>query len=138
MYIYKHVCRCIDRLNLRKIYYFVNKLFDMTFGNRVAKLRDLKGLSQKDLGILVGTGKDMISRYERGAIMPSIEVAGKIAQELGTTLDFLVFGTQEHVIGENESLRLQEIVKLPEEDKKHVWAVVDAFVTKAKLQNILQ
>ncbi len=138
MYIYKHVCRYIDRINLRKIYYFVNKLFEMTFGNRVAKLRDLKGLSQKDLAVLVDTGKDMISRYERGTIMPSIEVAGKIARELGTTLDFLVYGMQEQTTAGNEEFRLQEITKLPEGDQKHIWAVIDAFITRAKLQEILK
>ncbi|WP_343704478.1 helix-turn-helix transcriptional regulator [Chitinophaga sp.] len=110
----------------------------MTFGNRVAKLRDLKGLSQKDLAVLVDTGKDMISRYERGTIMPSIEVAGKIARELGTTLDFLVYGMQEQTTAGNEEFRLQEITKLPEGDQKHIWAVIDAFITRAKLQEILK
>ncbi|RPE14317.1 XRE family transcriptional regulator [Chitinophaga lutea] len=80
----------------------------------------------------------MISRYERGLITPSLEVARKIAQVLKVSLDFLVFGMSEQTANQNVELKVHDVASLSDEDKAHVFAVIDAFVTKARLQKILQ
>lgn len=69
---------------------------------------------------------------------PSIEVAAKIADALGVTLDYLVKdGEYEHV--DKETLtRLKEIQKLSAENKNHVFALLDAFIKQTKLQGLLQ
>jgi transcriptional regulator with XRE-family HTH domain len=63
------------------------------FGKQLQRLRKEQGLSQPDLGKKVGTSATMISRYENG-VMPSIEVAFKVARALGVTLDALVSASE--------------------------------------------
>lgn len=110
----------------------------MTFGNRVASLRKGKGLNQQELADLVGTGKDMISRYERDAISPSIEVAAKIAKVLNASLDDLVLGVIMDHANQGLGELLKEAEKLSEEDKGHIAAVIGAFITKNKVQQMLK
>ena len=88
-------------------------------------------------GKMVGTSGDIIGKYERGETTPSIDVATKIADALGVTLDYLVKdGEYEQV--DNETLkRLRDIQKLKESDKQHVFALLDAFIKQTKLQGIL-
>ncbi|MGK6353476.1 helix-turn-helix domain-containing protein [Parapedobacter sp. DT-150] len=67
-------------------------------------LRKQKKMTQGDLGGKVGTSGDIIGKYERGENIPSIDVAAKIADALGVTLDYLVKdGEHEHI--DNETLK---------------------------------
>jgi len=50
----------------------------MELGDNMMLLRKKKGLSQADLGKLIGTSGDVIGRYERGDISPSIDVLKKL------------------------------------------------------------
>lgn len=62
----------------------------MTFGEHIATLRKRKGISQNDLGKAVGTYGDIIGKYERDEVKPSVEVAARLADALEVSLDFLV------------------------------------------------
>ncbi len=58
-------------------------------------LRELRlklGLSQADLERITGIDANTFSRYERGIVTPSVEVAQTIAQALGVTVDELLNG----------------------------------------------
>ncbi|MEN9442753.1 MAG: hypothetical protein RLZ33_2830 [Bacteroidota bacterium] len=109
----------------------------MAFVDRLSFARKQKKIRQADLGKMVGTSGDIIGKYERGENTPSIDVAAKIAEALGVTLDYLVKdGEYEQV--DNETLkRLRDIQKLKESDKQHVFALLDAFIKQTKLQGIL-
>ena len=61
----------------------------MILGQRITGIRKQKGLSQAALGKMIGTSGDVVGRYERGDIKPSIEVAVKIASALEVSLDYL-------------------------------------------------
>ena len=108
----------------------------MAFSDRLSYIRKQKKIKQADLGKLIGTSGDIIGKYERGENTPSIDVASKIAEALGVTLDYLVKdGEYEHV--DKETLnKLKEIQKLDEETRKHVFATIDAFIKSFKLKNI--
>lgn len=109
----------------------------MHFGQRLAMIRKQRGLTQDELGDRVETSGDIISKYERGVISPSLEVAAKCAQALNISLDHLAFGiVSTDKPGELDAL-LEEFDKLSVEDKGHITAVIGAFVTKAKLQSII-
>ncbi|WP_223271941.1 helix-turn-helix domain-containing protein [Algoriphagus ratkowskyi] len=72
----------------------------------------------------------------QGENIPSIDVAAKIADSLGVTLDYLVKdGEYERI--DNETLKkLKEIQHLDPENKSHVFATIDAFIKAAKLKSI--
>lgn len=110
----------------------------MSFGNRVALIRKERGFSQQELADQIGTGKDIVSRYERNASSPSIEVAAKIARALGVSLDDLVTDVTTDYSDQGLRDLLHEAEKLPEEDRDHLIAVIGAFITKNKVQQILK
>jgi transcriptional regulator with XRE-family HTH domain len=64
----------------------------MSFGTRLATIRKDKKVSQGELAIKAGIHINVIGRYERGEATPSIEIAGKIAEALKVSLDYLVLG----------------------------------------------
>jgi transcriptional regulator with XRE-family HTH domain len=83
------------------------------------------------LGKIVGTSGDIIGRYERDEVKPSIEVVIKIADALEVSVDFMIGKTSLEI--DNSTLkRLEELSKLPEEAKKQVFLVVDALIRDFK------
>jgi len=108
----------------------------MDFGERTAKLRKEKGLSRDELGKKIGTSGPIVGRYERGAMKPSIEIASKIANALNVSLDYLV-GNTDLLLDSAVLKRIQDIQKLKEEDKSHVFAMLDAFLLKSSIKDNL-
>ena len=61
-------------------------------------------MTQSDLGKVVGTSGDIIGKYERDEIKPSIDTAAKIANALNVTIDYLVKDAEYQNI-DNETLK---------------------------------
>lgn len=61
-------------------------------GDRIAQLRQKKGLSQAALGKKLGLSASAIGMYEQGRREPSICVLVSLAQEFGVTTDYLLTG----------------------------------------------
>lgn len=110
----------------------------MAFADRLSIARKQRKIRQADLGKMVGTSGDIIGKYERGENIPSIDVAAKIADALGVTLDYLIKDKEYEQIDEDTLKRLKEIQKLSPENKAHVFALLDAFIKQTKLQGILK
>lgn len=103
----------------------------MTLGEHITLLRKQKSLSQADLGKAIGTSGDIIGRYERDEVKPSIEVVIKIADALAVSIDYLV-GKTTLELDKTTLKRIQEIQRLPDQDKTHLFALMDAFLRDAK------
>ncbi len=106
----------------------------MTIGEKINKLRKERGWSQQSLAKQLGTSGPVIGRYERGEMMPSVEVAGKLADAFGVTLDYLVDTTGNIAEIKDKSMlaRLADIERLDSEDKKTIIKVVDSLLRDAK------
>ncbi len=87
-------------------------------------------ISQSQLGNKVGTSGDIIGRYERDEVKPSIEVASKIADVLEVSLDYLT-GKTDVELDQSIINRVVEIQSLPSEDKTHILYTLDNL-----LQNV--
>lgn len=96
----------------------------MELGDNMMLIRKKKKLSQADLGKLTGTSGDVIGRYERGDIKPSIEVAAKIADALEVSLDYLV-GKSSVLLDKQTVDRIEDISKLPADKKAYVLNLID-------------
>ena len=107
----------------------------MTLGEHMTQLRKRKKLSQNDLGKKIGTSGDIIGRYERDEVKPSIEVAAKIADELEVSLDFLIGKTEVEVDGKLLK-RVIEVQQMEKEDKDHILYTLDALIKNVKLKSI--
>ncbi len=103
----------------------------MTLGQQITALRKKKGLSQSDLGKALGTSGDIIGRYERDEVKPSIEVAVKLADTLEVSLDYLV-GNTSLEMDKSTLKRIEEVSKLPIEAKNQVFLVIDALIRDFK------
>lgn len=103
----------------------------MVFGDNMMLMRKKKKLSQADLGKLIGTSGDVIGRYERGDIKPSVEVVSKIADALEVSVDYLI-GKTDLVIDNDAMRRLEDISKLPEESKAFVLNLIDMALRDMK------
>lgn len=103
----------------------------MTFGERLVLVRKRKKLSQAEVGKLIGINGDAYGRYERNEVKPTIEVAVKIAKALEVSLDFLT-GTSDIELDKATLDRVQEITKLSEGDKNHIFVTLDALIRDFK------
>lgn len=66
-----------------------------SFGERLARLRARKGLTQDALADLVPTTSTTISRYERGEIgLPKGKALGALAAAVGVSIDELLNGVE--------------------------------------------
>jgi transcriptional regulator with XRE-family HTH domain len=97
-------------------------------------LRKDKGWSQQQLAKEIGTSGPIIGRYERGEMMPSVEVAKKLAKIFRVTLDYLVDDTGDLADIKDRAIldRLLAIEKLEGEDKKTIVHVIDSLLRDAK------
>ena len=62
----------------------------MLVGRRIKELRIKKGLSQQELGEIVGVTKVSVCGYENGSRVPSLETFEQMAELFGTTTDYLL------------------------------------------------
>lgn len=62
----------------------------MTFGEKLKAIRARRSLSQDELANLLGTSKQVISRYETGQRTPKITTAAEYAKILGISLSALI------------------------------------------------
>jgi len=103
----------------------------MTIGEHIMMLRKKKKLSQSALGKAIGTSGDIIGRYERGLITPSIDVIIKIADTLDSSIDFLV-GKTSLELDTYTLRRIEDISSLSEENKSFVYKMIDMAVQNFK------
>lgn len=57
---------------------------------RIRKLRNELGLTQEELGAKIGQTKSNISKYETGALEPSLQALGLLSDIFDVTIDYLV------------------------------------------------
>ena len=63
---------------------------DYSFGNFISALRERRGLSQYQLGALVGVSDKAVSKWENGASTPRIGTIRKLAEILEVSVDELL------------------------------------------------
>lgn len=97
----------------------------------MTQLRKRKKLSQKDLGKKIGTSGDIIGRYERDIMTPSIDVIMKIADALDISIDYLV-GKTTLELDTNVLKRVEEVSKLDDGEKEKIFMVIDALIRDFK------
>ncbi len=59
-------------------------------GFQIARLRNLRGLSQAELALRVGTQQPAIARLESGRATPNLDFLKRVAEALGARVDVQV------------------------------------------------
>ncbi len=96
----------------------------MALADNMMILRKKKELSQAELGKMIGTSGDVIGRYERGDISPSIDAVAKIADALEVSVDYLI-GKTRMELDKNTMRRFEDISSLSDENKNFVLNMID-------------
>ena len=101
-------------------------------GNKITELRKQKGWSQSELAKQIGASREAIGKYERNEAVPSVETAKNISDVFDVSLDYLVGDVLRPSFDKRMLERLQDFELLNEEDKRHLFALIDAFLRDAK------
>lgn len=110
----------------------------VTFGKKLREARESKNLSQQDLAKLIGSVHTVIGRYERDEMKPSIDVVKRLAEELETTVGYLLGESEDREFLKDPTMlkRLNDISKFPENDKSCILYALDAMINNVKLKAI--
>lgn len=113
----------------------------VTLGDRIAELRKSKGWSQSELAKKIGVSYTKMSGYEIKGVQPPANVINKLADTLGTTIDFLISGDKDEKVkaslNDAELLQQFKAVELfTDDDKTVIKKLIDAFIVKKQLQQM--
>lgn len=104
------------------------------FGQRVLELRKQHAWKQDELGKKIGTSGVIVGRYERGEMMPSIEVAQKLAEVFGVTVDSLTSSNELPNLLQQSAMveRWTTLDQLAPADRDRILFVFDSLIREAK------
>ena len=109
----------------------------------IKKLRKKFNLSQDSLGKKIEIHGRHIGKYETEKAMPNADTLIKIAKLFNVSIDYLLFEQEientSPEINDKKLLKEFEIVdKMNEEDKKIIKSLIDAYIKKNQLNQILK
>jgi len=104
----------------------------MDFGDRITLVRKQKKISQSDLGKLAEVSGDIVGKYERNEMKPSIDTARRLANALNVTLDYLVGDSNTTLFDRDITKRIEAIVTMDNDDKNTLFKIIDAYVRDYK------
>jgi transcriptional regulator with XRE-family HTH domain len=109
-----------------------------TFGERLLRLRQQAGFSQRELGEQLGLSQRMVAYYEGQSSRAPDHLLAPLADVFGITTDELL-GVKKRRAQEPKpsNLRLwrrfRQIEKLPARERKQLLAIVDAILERHEL-----
>jgi transcriptional regulator with XRE-family HTH domain len=104
----------------------------MDFGDKITLVRKQKKISQSELGKLANVSGDIVGKYERNEMKPSIETARRLANALNVTLDYLVGDSDTTVFDKDITKRIEAIIDMGSEDKNALFKIIDAYIRDFK------
>jgi transcriptional regulator with XRE-family HTH domain len=106
------------------------------FGERLARLRKAKNLTQRQLAAQLGVSQRVITYYENESSYPPAHLVPKVAQAFGVGIEELL-GEAEPVVDAAPAperrlrKRIKLFEKLPAQDQKMVLRMIDKLAAKA-------
>jgi transcriptional regulator with XRE-family HTH domain len=108
------------------------------FGERLARLRQAAGYSQRELAAELGISQRMVAYYEGETEYPPAHLLPVLAQALGVSTDQLLGVALAKANGRGQDTRLwrrfRQIEKLPPAERKPIIQVLDAFLAKNRAE----
>lgn len=110
-----------------------------TIGNRIAKFRKAKGMTQEDLAAKLGVSSQAVSKWENDISCPDIGLLPALASALGVTTDELLTGKSDRVmmLPENERKSLDQLtlrVKVDSSDGDRIRVNLPMSLVKIGLE----
>jgi len=116
---------------------------NMSLSNNIKRLREEKGLLQKQIATEVGLGISHYSKIENGQREASVELLDNLAKFYGITIDQIVHmgaDVPKEITVEDKtaSEQLRLIAELDEKDKSVIFNMIDTMLTKKKFKDFFQ
>ncbi len=108
----------------------------LDIGSKITTLRKKLNLSQSELAKKVEVSRTIIGNYERNENTPSIDILLKIAKTFDVSVDYLIGEGQLSTYDKEVLKRINDIEHLPDEDKQHIFYLIDNLVKAAKLKTL--
>lgn len=115
--------------------------FRKAFGPRLKELRKQKRWAQKELAAKVGIRFQQLNKYESGLNLPPAEMLLKLADVLGTTVDYLLTGNpmEETPLGQARLFqRFQAVERFELEDQEAIIKLIDGMIAKHRMESTLK
>jgi transcriptional regulator with XRE-family HTH domain len=108
------------------------------FAEKLKQAKKQKGLTQGQLAKRAGTDSQRGSRYEGSVLVPTTAILVKLADVLEVSLDFLLREAEDRAVDKIRDAalldQLTQIESLPENDKRIIKGLLDAFIKKSKFE----
>ena len=105
-------------------------LLPMEFVKRLTTLRKERGLTQQALADAIELHVNQIKRYEAGTAQPTLETLVRLAKELHTTLDDLVFGEDQRTPADDLKLQFEALAQFDEDERNVAISVLESLILK--------
>ena len=115
----------------------------MSIADNIKKLREDKGLMQKEVYTEIGLKPAHYNKLEKALVEPSIGILDKLATFYGVTIDEIIHyskATPKAVTVEDKtaSEQVRLMAQLNEKDKSTVMNIIDTMLTKQKFQTFFE
>lgn len=129
-----------------KIYFiaiFVSNISKMSIGNNIKKIREQKGLLQKQVANELGIGYTNYNKMENGNREPSVAELQKLAKLFNMSVDQILNSDadipNEITLEDKSSIEQLNLIKqLDEDDRSVVFKIIDTMLTKKKFKDFFQ
>nr|WP_287413300.1 RstR family transcriptional repressor [Pseudodesulfovibrio sp.] len=105
-------------------------LLPMEFVNRLVELRKQRGLTQQALADAIALHVNQIKRYEAGTAQPTLETLVRLAKELHTTLDDLVFGEDQRGPIDDLKLQFEALSQFTDDERRIAKELLESLILK--------
>jgi transcriptional regulator with XRE-family HTH domain len=114
-------------------------LLVMSFASNLVTLRKKHHLTQTVLAEKSGISVMQIKNYERNKSQPTLESIKKLAAVFAVTADALIFNADEREnLDDGLRQKLSQLQALNDKDRETVLSLIDAYVKKARLEEMMQ
>ena len=115
----------------------------MGLGNNIKRLREEKGLLQKEVASEVGLGVSHYSKIENEQREASVELLDKFSKFYGITIDQIVHMDEEvpteiTIEDKTTTEQMRLVAQLDEKDKSIIFGMIETMLTKKKFKDFFQ
>ena len=111
----------------------------MSVAEHIKKIREDKGLMQKEVYNEIGLKPAHYNKLEKGLIEPSVDILDKLASFYGVTIDEIVHYSNAlprpvTIEDKTATEQVRLIAQLSDRDKDTVMNIIETMLTKQKFQ----
>lgn len=117
-----------------------SKAFGKALGSRLKQLRKQKRWTQKELAGKVDIRFQQLNKYESGLNIPPAEMLVKLADALGTSVDYLLTGNpiEDSPLANSRLFqRFKMLEDMSPSDREAIITLIDAMITKHQVEDAI-